>query len=215
MNDISKKYNVLIIEDHIVFAQGFTALLQNNDCIGEVYHTQNPETTIAILEKQDINIVFLDINFNRKEFNGISIAHLIHNSVPITKIIILSSMIKVPIYEKLFKTGIVDGYLDKASEIEEIYNAIDMVIHGGKYISPDILCFVETENYIRTTNKESEILTLLEKGKGQKQVANELKISRNTVRNHLKNMYDRFDVNNIAELIYVLTKRKFEDKELK
>ena len=60
-------------------------------------------------------------------------------------------------------------------------------------------------NELKITNREKEIIELIIEGKEHKEISNELKISINTVRNHIQNIYEKCQVQNKVEMIKKMT----------
>jgi DNA-binding NarL/FixJ family response regulator len=104
-----------------------------------------------------------------------------------------------------------NGYLLKKYISEKLISAIQEVLHGGAPMSPGIArliinnmqqaAAIQAANHYQLTPREKEILALLSKGNSYKLIAAELEISIETVRTHLKKVYDKLHVNSQTEAV--------------
>lgn len=157
----------------------------------------------------NIEVVFMDINM--PVLNGIDATKLVADRYPNIKIIISS------IYddeENIFDaivSGAV-GYILKDAKTEDIHRAIYEVLEGGVPMSPEIarkalkLIKSGTPSHVKEidyglTSREIEILTHLSKGLQYDEIADNLYISKNTVRKHIENIYHKLQVTNKVEAI--------------
>jgi DNA-binding NarL/FixJ family response regulator len=130
------------------------------------------------------------------------------------KIIMLSMHESEEYVLKSIKAG-ADGYLLKGSSKEEFLKALHTVANGGKYFSGDISSILigqltssvsnpETKQFFEDeqliTKREKEILKLLLSGKGNKEIAEALDISKRTAEVHRFNLMKKLKVKNLIEL---------------
>jgi DNA-binding NarL/FixJ family response regulator len=107
------------------------------------------------------------------------------------------------------------SYLSKKTPLKKILEAILVVHQGGSYMSPAIARKIANhfaQKQIKSnvlTERQKEIVTGIVAGKSYKMIANDLFVSIDTVRTHIKNIYKALEINSKAELI-----RKSYDNEL-
>ena len=145
---------------------------------------------------------------------GIEVVEKLRSQNNLVKIVMLSMHESEEYVLKSIKAG-ADGYLLKGSSKEEFLKALNTVSEGGKYFSGDISSiligqlthptnFSETKQLISDemmiTKREKEILTLLLSGKGNKEIAEALDISKRTAEVHRFNLMKKLKVKNLIEL---------------
>jgi two-component system NarL family response regulator len=163
-------------------------------------------TELAITTAPDV--ILLDVRMPRR--TGVEACRAIKEAVPATKIIMLTvSDEEADLYESV-KNGAA-GYLLKDSSIEEVAQAIRVVNEGQSLISPSMAVKLidefkqmskperEQGPALRLTERELEVLRLVAKGLNNREVAKELFISENTVKNHVRNILEKLQLHSRME----------------
>ena len=145
---------------------------------------------------------------------GIEVVEKLRGENNNVKIIMLSMHESEEYVLKSIKAG-ADGYLLKGSSKEEFLKALHTVAAGGKYFSGDISSILISQltnsstslepkqslaDEMMITKREKEILTLLLSGKGNKEIAEALDISKRTAEVHRFNLMKKLKVKNLMEL---------------
>ena len=155
-------------------------------------------------------IVFVDIGL--PGISGIEGVEIISKYYPEAHIVILSGNTDTDIIWRAISKG-ANGYLLKPVSFKEIKKQIEIVKNGGALISPEIAqVLIGRVNNIgkekrtsyesdKLTVRENEVLKQLISGLAYKEIANVLGISVTTVNDHIKNIYNKLQVNSKAELI--------------
>jgi DNA-binding NarL/FixJ family response regulator len=204
---------ILVVEDSLIFAQGIQLLLQQHPLVLKTLHASNYKLTLDILKHTAIDIIILDLNFETKEYDGFIIAEKVKQLYPTIKIMILTQNTRVAHYEKLFNQYNVDAYLDKQLGVAETFTAITEVANGRKYIDYNIAQMLEIESWMRVSKRENDILEKLSEGNIHKEIADQLCISPRTVEVHVRNLFKKFTVKNVAELMTKYIKYKNANRE--
>ena len=165
-------------------------------------------TELAITTAPDV--ILLDVRMPRR--TGVEACRAIKEAVPATKIIMLTvSDEEADLYESV-KNGAA-GYLLKDSSIEEVAQAIRVVNEGQSLISPSMAVKLidefkqmskperEQGPALRLTDRELEVLRLVAKGLNNREVAKELFISENTVKNHVRNILEKLQLHSRMEAV--------------
>ncbi|MGS2727144.1 response regulator [Psychroserpens sp. BH13MA-6] len=181
------------------------------------YFDQIPNTTIVVVSNSvesfltDLNqlsvspsILLLDINL--PGISGVEGIPLIKKVCSAIDIIMLTTFEETDIIFKALSNGAC-SYVSKRVSLEKISEAVSVVHEGGSYMSPSIARKIanfympksERDNVL--TNRQMEIVNGIVAGKSYKAIADELFVSLNTVRSHIKNIYNLLDINSKAELI--------------
>ena len=206
--------DVLIVDDSVVFAEGLALLLEHSvPLVGSTVIAIDYKTTLSILSSQAVDLIILDVNFDSEDFNGFDIARKVKQLFPEIKIIMLTQRVKIDYYELLIDDIKVNGYLDKRFGIEEILYAITAVINGEQYIDENIKKMLEIGRWLTVTKREKEVLDLLIEGDTQKEIGVKLFISSRTVESHIKNLCQKMEAKNTAQLIATYTRYLKSNRE--
>jgi len=155
--------------------------------------------------KQTTDILLLDIGL--PGISGLDALPVLLEKIPSLNIIILSNYEEEDIILKALCSGAC-SYVSKKASLSEIVEAIRIVVNGGSYMSPTIAR--EIINHLMggrvskatiLSDRQKEILQKLVDGKSYQAISEELFISIETVRSHIKKMYKVLHVNNKTEAI--------------
>ncbi|MGM9966586.1 response regulator transcription factor [Rummeliibacillus sp. TYF005] len=189
--------NIVIAEDQGMLLGALKSLINMEDDMEVVGVGHNGVDALKLVDKYQPDIVIMDIEMPEK--TGLDAAEDLKEKD--VKVIILTTFARPGYFERARKAG-VRGYLLKDSPIEELVNAIRVIMDGRRIYAPELIDIVyeeETENPL--TDRESEVLGLVAKGKTTKEIASELFLSPGTVRNYISTILDKLEVSNRIEAI--------------
>jgi DNA-binding NarL/FixJ family response regulator len=198
---------VFIVDDHYMVIEGIRSLLQNEKKIEWVGHASNASSCLAFLQKQQPDVILMDINMPDK--SGIDLCKEVKEKYPSVFIIGLSTFNQQSFIQKMMDNG-ASGYVLKNATQEELIEAIEQVMKGKTYMSDEVaqLLRKHEENEVVLTRREKEVLQLIADGLTNNEVAQKLFISITTVDTHRKNLLAKFDVKNTASLIRVAAQKQ-------
>jgi two-component system NarL family response regulator len=166
------------------------------------------------------DIVLMDVRMPRR--SGIEACTAIKDVVPSAKIVMLTiSDDEADLYDAI-KAG-ASGYLLKEISIDEVAAAIRSVAGGQSLISPSMASKLITEFASlakkseerqqqvpapRLTDREMEVLRLVARGLGNREIAKELFISENTVKNHIRNILEKLQLHSRMEAVVYAVREK-------
>jgi DNA-binding NarL/FixJ family response regulator len=197
---------VAIVEDVKEIREGLQLLIDNSNefLCGETYATA--EDALMSLPESQPDVVLMDINL--PGLSGIDCIRRLRSQCPKT-LFIMSTVYEddESIFESL-KAG-ASGYLLKKTEPAKILEAIREVYNGGSPMSSQIarkvIASFQSKNGIDETEiltpKEKEILKALSKGLRYKEIAAEMYISIETVRTHVRRIYEKLEVQSRTEAL--------------
>jgi len=199
---------ILIADDHRLFRDGLRTLLDKQKNIRVVAETMDGAETVAAALELKPDIVLMDISM--PELNGIEAARRIVSQCAATRIIMLSMHSDRRFITESLKAG-ASAYLLKDCAFEEVLLAVNAVSRGTMYLSSRISESVIKDYVAIAKNvpgsafsilsaREREVLQLLAEGNSTKETAAKLHVSVKTIEAHRKQIMDKLDIHNVAEL---------------
>ena len=211
---------VLVVDDQELFRRGLTMLLAAEAGIEVVGEAGDGDEGAALAESVAPDVVLLDIRMPKR--SGLEACSTIKQSVPSAKIIMLTvSDEEADLYEAV-KSG-ASGYLLKDSSIEEVSQAVRVVADGQSLISPSMAVKLidefkqmsrperESVGGLRLTDRELEVLRLVARGLNNREVAKQMFISENTVKNHVRNILEKLQLHSRMEAVMYAVREKLLD----
>ncbi|MGL5859039.1 MAG: response regulator [Angustibacter sp.] len=213
---------VLVADDHALYRRGLEMVLGAEEGIEIVGEAGDGAEAIRRVEELLPDVVLMDIRMPRR--SGIEACTAIKDVVPSTKIVILTiSDDESDLYEAV-RAG-ANGYLLKDVPGEEIAAGIRAVAEGQSLISPSMASKLLTEfasmikkseqrpqlPVPRLTERELEVLRLVARGMGNREIAGELFISENTVKNHVRNILEKLQLHSRMEAVMYAVREKILD----
>ena len=210
---------VLVVDDHALFRRGLQMVLEQEPDIEVVGEASDGAEAVTTAAETLPDIVLMDVRMPKR--GGIDACTSIHETVPSAKIIMLTiSDEEVDLYDAI-KAGAM-GYLLKEISIEEVASAIRAVHGGQSLISPSMASKLLTEfaSMIkktddrqqvptpRLTDREMEVLKLVAKGMNNRDIAKQLFISENTVKNHIRNILEKLQLHSRMEAVVYAVREK-------
>ncbi len=210
---------MLVVDDHALFRRGLEIVLAQEpdiEVVGEA-----GDGAEAVEQAADLlpDVVLMDVRMPRR--SGIEACTAIKDVVPSARIIMLTiSDEEGDLYEAI-KAG-ATGYLLKEISIDEVATAIRAVAGGQSLISPAMASKLLTEFATlikrdgdrhqvpapRLTERELEVLRLVARGLNNRDIAKQLFISENTVKNHIRNILEKLQLHSRMEAVVYAVREK-------
>ncbi|WP_224275447.1 MULTISPECIES: response regulator [Nocardioides] len=216
----SEPVRVLVVDDQELFRRGLIMLLSGDSDIEVVGEAADGVTATDLAVTTAPDVILLDVRMPRR--TGVEACRAIKEAVPSAKIIMLTvSDEEADLYESV-KNG-ASGYLLKDSSIEEVAQAVRVVNEGQSLISPSMAVKLidefkqmskperEQGPALKLTERELEVLRLVAKGLNNREVAKELFISENTVKNHVRNILEKLQLHSRMEAVMYAMREKLLD----
>lgn len=189
--------NILLVDDHILFARSLAIALEEYDEIEDFYSVQDVHALAQTVRGRKTDIVLMDINLGQSNENdGLKAAKDLLESIPDIKIIMLTGY-DLPVYKHEARKIGIYGFLNKSISPDHLAASLLAVYHGRTCFPDD-----HDEPFIEDlTSMEKKILKLVGSGRKRKEIAQELYISERTLSNHLQHIYEKLDVTSSVEAI--------------
>ena len=188
---------ILIVDDHPVVVAGLASMLGTQAGMVVAGSASSGEEALELLRTTTADVVLLDLRM--PGMSGIDTLHALRRSKANTRAIILTSFETDEDIYRAVQAG-AQGYLLKDSRQAEMVEAIRAVHSGKRYFPRDIAARL-AERMMRTelTPREVEVLKMLARGLTNKEIGSALKISGNTVRNHVNSIIEKLEVSDRTE----------------
>ena len=202
------RVRVLIVDDHAVFRHGLQLALEQVDDLVVIGDCEDGAAAVQASGELAPDVVLMDVRM--PGMTGIEAARLIteqHRDVHV--VMLTASQLEGDLFSAI-RAG-ARGYLLKEASTDEVADAIRAVAHGQAFVSPamtpkllagfnDLALRAEDgDGERRLTRREVEVLELVAQGLSNKQIAAQLVISQNTVKNHVRNILEKLRLRSRAE----------------
>jgi len=206
---ISQKVRIVIAEDHTILREGLRSLLSSDPNFEIVGEAEDGREAIRCVEKLKPDLILTDLSMPR--MNGMEAIREIKKISPKSKVLVLTVHNAEEYVLGTFQAG-ADGYLLKESTHVELVTAVNKVLSGKRYITPEISekvieGYLEGKKTLKSktsfetlTPREREILKLIAEGYRNKEIADDLCISVKTVEKHRANLMEKLNLHNVQAL---------------
>lgn len=209
MASAKKNVTVIIADDQTLFREGIKDLLEDEAGITVVGEASTGPEAVAMAKKIKPDVILMDIKL--PQMDGVSATRIIRKECPQTNVIMLSSYEDEAHVTEAIQAG-ANGYLSKMLPASELVHALKTFTSDGVMIPQPLmgkliqgLRQMGTPGYENSpdslTATEIKVMSLLGKGKSNKEIATELVCSVKTVKNHLNSVFQKLGVNNRTEAV--------------
>jgi DNA-binding NarL/FixJ family response regulator len=200
---------ILIADDHEIVRKGLVSILARSHPEWEIV-AEAANGTEAIERGQSLRPQVAILDLSMPGPGGVKVAQRLIELVPGIRILILTMHASAPILQHLKKIG-VNAYLAKNEAPRMLVTAVERVLAGEPFFASTsasrLAGQIEPPEYVPVqfllTPKELEVLRLLALGKGNKEVAHDLKMSVRTAESHHANILAKLAVDSIGEIVRI------------
>ena len=190
----------LITDDHKVVRRGLRGFLELDPELEVVGEAENGEEAVAMARRLEPDVVLMDLLM--PVMDGIEATREIRRQLPEVEVLALTSVLEDASVTGAIRAGAI-GYLLKTTDADELREAIRAAAAGQVRLAPEAAARLMRE--VRSpespetlieplTERETEVLTLLARGKANKQIARELFVAVSTVKTHVNNLYRKLNI---------------------
>ncbi len=196
---------VFLVDNHPIMRQGLASVLEKNEGFEVVGGANNAQDALSQIGELKPDIVIMDAFRGGGDYSK-DIA-MIQQKYDKAKVFVLTDSTRENDFLRAIGAG-VKGYLSKASEVSQLIDAIRLVASEGAIVYSSTLAKL-FDSTLQDTNRrldqlsqrEKEILNLVARGYGNKEIASRCFISEATVKAHLRRIAEKMDVKNRAEAV--------------
>lgn len=209
---MSKKINIVLADDEVLFRKGISFLLQRESNFNIVFEANDGQELVDYLKAAETlpDIVITDLKM--PNLNGVETTKILHADFPELKIIALTSYNTPSFISNMIQVGAV-SYIVKNASPEDVVLTINEVASKGFYYNEDVMKVIYKDiisgkqsaksdlDSMQLTSREIEILKLICKQFNAVEIAEKLSISPRTAEGHRNNLLLKTQTKNIAGLV--------------
>ena len=210
---------VLVVDDHALFRRGLQMVLAQEQDIDVVGEAADGSEALEMALEMVPDVILMDVRMPRR--GGIEACSAIKAVIPSVRIVMLTISDEEGDLFEAVKAG-ASGYLLKEIPIDEVATAIRAVAGGQSLLSPLMASKLLSEFATmarrgkeaeqvplpRLTERELEVLKLVARGLNNRDLAKELFISENTVKNHVRNILEKLQLHSRMEAVVYAVREK-------
>lgn len=208
----SNTIRIILVDDHVLVRDGIKALLEHESTFNVIAEASNGKEALEMLSVSQPDLLIVDIRM--PEMNGNELIAIVSKQYPNIKTLVLSMHDAQEYVMESIEAG-ADGYMLKGASKLEFLKALRAVSTGGKYFSGDVSSILlnslthkkaspsskkSVENTFNLSKREKQVLSVILKGKSNKEIAEELNVSKRTAEVHRYNLMKKLQVKNLMEL---------------
>lgn len=201
-----EKITLALVDDHQIVIDGLMSLLKGNDRYRFAFATTDSTEVTTLLGQSPADILLTDVMM--PQLPGNKLAKQVKEKFPGVKILALSMSGQGDLVNEMIEDADISGYVLKNIGKQELLKALDKIAGGGIYFSEEVIGELQRSNQRKKqseeahlTDREVEIIRLIEKEYNNKQIAETLFISERTVETHRKNIFRKTGTGSIIGLV--------------
>ncbi len=200
------KITLALVDDHQIVIDGLTSLLKGHDKFKFAFATTNSSEVIERIAQTPIDVLLTDVMMPK--LPGNQLAKQVKEKYPDVKILALSMSGQGDLVNEMIEDADISGYVLKNIGKQELITALEKIADGGIYFSDEVIDELQRTSQRKKqnaeahlTDREIEIIRLIEKEYNNKQIAETLFISERTVETHRKNIFRKTTTNSVIGLV--------------
>jgi len=211
------RVRIIIVDDHEIIREGIKRILNDEADMMVVGEAEDGNDVLIQISEKEADILLLDLNIPGRK--GVDLIKKIKRKKPKLQILIMSITPENKNTISLLRAG-ASGYISKQSALDELVNAVRKISSDGKYLSASLVeelayeTFADSNKVVNNFSYlETNIIQLIAKGKDSREIASDLELNYNLVKNFRKKILTKLNVKNDVQLThYVLNNHLFELK---
>lgn len=200
---------ILLVDDHPVVRAGLRALVEGQDDLTVVAEAESLESALAAVEEHRPDVVLMDLSLGAAEKGGVEATAVLRALPDPPEVLVLTTYDTESDILRALEAG-ARGYLLKDAPPDELFAGIRATSRGETALAPSVAATLvrRTTSAVTITEREVEVLELLSRGLGNKEIARELFVSEATVKSHLSHVYTKLGVDTRAGAVAAAIERR-------
>lgn len=200
---------ILLVDDHPVVRAGLRALVEGQDDLTVVAEAESLESALAAVEEHRPDVVLMDLSLGAAEKGGVEATVVLRALPDPPEVLVLTTYDTESDILRALEAG-ARGYLLKDAPPDELFAGIRATSRGETALAPSVAATLvrRTTSAVTITEREVEVLELLSRGLGNKEIARELFVSEATVKSHLSHVYTKLGVDTRAGAVATAIERR-------
>ncbi|MCK6626925.1 MAG: response regulator transcription factor [Anaerolineae bacterium] len=204
---MAEMIRLVVADDHPVMREGLVALLEDEPNLKVVGQASTGREAVYLVRQYRPDVALLDIAMD--DMTGLEATRQFASELPAVRVMILTMHEDEAFFFEALRVG-ASGYILKGIRSEELFGAIRAVKEGGIYLPPKLAGRL-VQDYLNRqpqpaladslSPRECEILTLIAQGLTNRDIAQRLTLSLNTVKTHRLRIYQKLDLHDRAGLV--------------
>tara|TARA_R110002072_G_scaffold208231_1_gene365696 strand:- start:24 stop:674 length:651 start_codon:yes stop_codon:yes gene_type:complete len=194
---------IAVIDDHRLFSDGFNILLSQSDASYDVSTYDDPVAFLAALSSgAAFDLIVVDLVM--RGMNGLALLAAIRSQQKRARVLVLSGITSAAPIAEMRRLG-ASGFVHKSAETAKLLEAVETILAGKPYFqetgdmaledpAADDVPWRDGQDLPQLGPRQLEVLTLMGQGATNKIIAEKLQISENTVKSHMRAIFDALDV---------------------
>lgn len=216
-----EKARLMLVDDHALFRSALATLIAGQDDMEIVAQADSGKSALSLAQEQMPDLILMDINM--ADGDGLEATRMIKQQLPYVKVCMLTASDDDDLLFEAIRSG-AQGYLIKHMNPDEFVRELRRQLHGEPVISEDVAAKIvravasrskaTTDSQVLSsfTPREVEVLKLVGQGLSNREIANQLAIAENTVKNHLRNILQKLHFDNrVQAAAYAIRNGLVED----
>jgi DNA-binding NarL/FixJ family response regulator len=202
---------VLIVDDHLMFAESLARLLVGRDGIADVFVADSVAAVRSTAAQLEPDVAVIDWQLG--DGRGSDVIQLLREHQPEVKTIVLSGAVRPVVVRDALDLGC-DGFVTKDRAADDLFDAIEQAMRGEMSMSPAALALAvepPVSSGEALSDRELEVVGAIARGMSNNEIAAELYLSVNTVRNHIQRISAKMGVSTRLEIAMTAIRRGFID----
>lgn len=202
---VDNPIRILCVEDHPVYREGLRTIISGESDMTLVANASNGVEAIAEFRRHRPDVTLMDLRLPGADGTDILIA--IRGEFPRARVVMLTTSEGDAEIQRAMRAG-ASAYILKSMPMEGLLGVIRSVHGGRKHIPPEVAArLAEYMGGEDLTTRELEVLRLIRDGYRNKQIADQLSISENTVNFHIKNLMEKLQANDRTHAVTIGLRR--------
>ncbi len=201
---------IVLVDDHPVVRAGLCALIEGQEGLAVVGDVDGLQRAVTVVTQEQPDVVLMDLNLGDSQAGGVEVTAALRALPDPPEVLVLTTYDTEADILRVLEAG-ARGYLLKDAPPAELFAGIRSTARGETVLAPSVAATLirrTTPGAATISEREVEVLELLSRGLGNKEIARELFVSEATVKSHLSHIYTKLAVDTRAGAVATAIERR-------